>query len=210
MDHSFDRHIKQKLGNSSPEELGYKPDREQLWKRVEAKKKKKGRPLILGFSHAAAVAAGLLIGFFLLSRDQASKDTPAVAGASVATVTRTIRDTVYVPQVKQQTGPAVVYVAPKDKQPAARQQQQYLPVQQPETTQPVIMPVQQEPVPVMIASRQPKVLHLADMDNENTLSLTPKKKNKTILDNFSNQGQPESNTETLSMLASRKLNLNRN
>jgi hypothetical protein len=86
---SFDQQLKQQLDQSRPEDLGYKPDRDKLWGRIEAKQKRKTLPLRLWISHAAAIAAGLVVGSYFLTTYNKSEE-PAVLGQAGQMATQVV------------------------------------------------------------------------------------------------------------------------
>ncbi|WP_157977238.1 hypothetical protein [Taibaiella helva] len=181
MDNSFDRLLKEKLADQSPEALGFRPDREKLWQQMEAKKKRQTRLIPLWLSHTAAVAAGLLIAFFFLPHkgNNTKESAPAVAGRQ--TVIRT--DTVFVLQAATATGPgmptttipqhhnraaaAAPIITSKPEAPTAN-----IPV--PEAKEEKLEAPIEAPVVAAAPPQTPRVLHLADMDNEN--AATPQQK----------------------------------
>jgi len=182
MDNSFDRLLKEKLADQSPEALGLRPDREKLWQQVEARKKQKVRLIPLWLSHTAAVAAGLLIAFFFLPHkgNNTKESVPAVAGRQ--TVIKT--DTVFVLQAATATGPgmptttipqhhnraaaATPIVASKPEAPTAN-------IPLPEAREERLEAPIEAPVVATAPHQTPRVLHLADMDNENAAAPQRKK-----------------------------------
>lgn len=200
MSGSFEERLKQKLEQSSPEELGYRPDREQLWHKVVTRQKRRSLPLRLWLSHAAAIAAGLLIGGFFLAT---YKDREAAAGLKPGQATAVVQT--QQPQAAENTNapdkapvtPSVATVQPATRhhlqqahnpQPAKGQPPTPItPVttQQQVTTAAVPVPVP-TPEPVVVARVEPtktakaKVLHLMDIDNENTRALrSPRESNSS-------------------------------
>ncbi len=183
---SFDQRLKQQLEQSSPEDLGYRPDRDKLWSRIEAKQKRQTLPLRLWVSHAAAIAAGLVVGSYFLTTYNRHEDPGGVKQIEQAT-------TGIVPEQHNDSAPTVT-VAPKVRDEAVQQQplpglqQHPAPIgkpsqmagtaQQPATQKTAMgqspqltnaAPVQEQ-APVIAQAAQPKakVLHLMDIDNENT------------------------------------------
>src|SRR5262245_34830085 len=143
MDHSFDRKLKQKLEDQSPEALGHRPDRERMWQQISGRQKRKPFILPAWASHAAAVAAGLLIGILLLSRHREAAPLTAMHTLPAIAATGTRTDTVYVPQATQ-TLPHSTAIAPTPQRKsalspaaAAIQQQPQPAIQQPEEVAPV-------------------------------------------------------------------------
>lgn len=216
MDNSFDRDIKQKLANQSPESLGFRPDRDKLWQQIESRKKKKTRLVPIWLSHTGAVAAGLLIAFFVLSRRTAGPEQKPMA---VQPSVRTVTDTIYIqstPQATQQPQLAAVATSPTGSrhkpvapppvpthegtttsEPSAPPLQEPIPLAEPKTEAPVVLAA---------APRQHrKVMHLADMDNENTLS-RPRQKNTPVdFIQLANLSQPESGQGSLAVTAAGRL-----
>ncbi len=72
MNNSFDKNIKSKLDKASPEDAGVAFDPEKIWSHIQDKQKKKVSIRPSWWTHAAAIAAGLCLGFFLF------RDTPPV------------------------------------------------------------------------------------------------------------------------------------
>lgn len=184
MDNSFDRLLKQKLADQSPESLGFRPDREKLWQQVEAKKKQKARLIPLWLSHTAAVAAGLLIAFFFLPHksDHTTSIAPAVANRQ--TIVKT--DTVLVMQPAPAASHSTIATAPPHRSHSTAATSVIVPgpaAPAKKTPVPAIVVTDKEPEapvdePVVAAApkQAPKVLHLADMNNENTVS--PQRRNQ--------------------------------
>lgn len=220
MDNSFDRDLKRKLENQSPESLGFRPDRDKLWQQIESGKKKKTRLVPLWLSHTGAVAAGLLIAFFVLSRRAAEPEHRPMA-VHVQPAIRTITDTVYAPAtpqtVQQQPQVAAVATAPSgSRQKTAALPPAVVPRKGTATPEPPA-PAQPEPVPVtdpkteapLVLAAAPrqhrKVMHLADMDNENTMS-RPRQKNTPVdFIQLANLSQPESGQGSLAVTAAGRL-----
>lgn len=206
MEDHFDRDIKQKLEGLTPEELGYRPDREKLWQQVSGKKKSKTIPFPTWITHAAAIAAGLLIGAYFFSREKGQEQNTvpaAYTGSASLPRVKTIVDTIYVaqPVAKDRqvaTGP-VTQPLQKSSVPViethiAQGQDSPAPVMAPS-------PVPQETI-VAIAPpvQQRKVMHLSDMGNENALAKPKTSENMAFLKIFSIQSPVEGNETTLSML----------
>ncbi|WP_118975863.1 hypothetical protein [Taibaiella koreensis] len=207
MDNSFDRLLKQKLAGQSPESLGFRPDREKLWQQVEAKRKKKTRLIPLWLSHTAAVAAGLAVGFFFLSREEKTRpeQQPVAVHQPAATRPQTVSPPQAGPEEDHRAGTTVA-------QHNKHHPTSSLPDVRPTTTETPPLPavpempesqpemVREEPVIATTARQAPQVLHLADMDNENAL---PKGRNKTAFGEFvpANLRQPEGNAKALSAAA---------
>ncbi len=197
MSGSFEERLKQKLEQSSPEELGYRPDREQLWHKVVTRQKRRSLPLRLWLSHAAAIAAGLLIGGFFLAT---YKDREAAAGLKPGQATAVVQT--QQPQAAENTNaPDKAPVTPSvaTVQPATRHQLQQAHNPQPAkgqhpapiapvtTQQQVITAAVPAPTPEPVVARveptkteKAKVLHLMDIDNENTRALrSPRESNNS-------------------------------
>jgi len=170
MKDSFERDLKQKLEQATPEELGFRPDRDKLWSRINAQPKAKAMPLRTWITHAAAIAAGLLIGAFFLNREQQpaiTTGTPPLSKVKIKT------DTVYVlqpaPKHKDQktTAPApLITPIPKHQAPSFPTVPQEQIAQNKETPTPAILPRE---ITVAANQQPPKVLHLSDIGNENAM-----------------------------------------
>lgn len=211
MKNSFDK-IKNSLEEASPEDIGLPLDREKLWAKVEAKQRKRTIVFRPWISHAAAVAAGLIVGIYFWSgSDNAAPETnPAIVHqsgpAKPAQVDHNkIDDTAIASRASEAT------VNTRDKkivQPAAipTSNQQQVQIQEELTKVPAPI-IAEPPAPVIIASNTPsrrkqKVLHLADMKNENgskQIMQDPNGKSflKQLMDR---QGQQEQSTETVSAI----------
>ncbi|GEM_PF-5549818 len=211
MKNSFDK-IRNSLEEASPEDIGLPLDREKLWAKVEAKQRRKTIVFRPWLSHAAAVAAGLIVGIYFWSgSDNATPDAnPAIvhqsSPAKPAQVDQSkIDDTAIASQASEAT------VNTRDKkiaQPAAiatsNQQQVQINEEPTKVPEPIIA---EPPAPIIIASNTPsrskqKVLHLADMKNENgskQIMQDPNGKSflKQLMDR---QGQQEQSTETVSAI----------
>lgn len=220
MKDSFDRGIKQKLEDLTPEELGYRPDREKIWGKIAQKKKAKIIPFPSWITHAAAVAAGLLIGAFFLNRHHQDPESKSVVASpkSIQSLPQkvTIRtDTVYVLQAaeeqqkKKAAGRVTATAVYKQQQP----QESFItqkPIDKKITEEVIPAPtVPSETAAATIAATQHKVLHLSDMDNENSIP-KPKPKNLAFFKIFSNSSQPEDHQATLSMLVGQRLAASKN
>jgi hypothetical protein len=204
MENKFDKDLKQRLGEASLPEAGLRFDKDKLWGKIEKKKAKKRIAFLPWVSHAAAVAAGLAAGIFLFIH----KDQP-VASPQVAVQQKgiTVRDTVYiVKNEKEQTQqPSVLRKAAKAQVPAS-----VTTVQQPlyiatDTEQP------EEDAQAVIALNKSvplKVLHLTDIDNENSKPHIRVREKPSFF--VVDRNQAESSPETFSMLIAQKLNLKKN
>lgn len=204
MEHSFDRDIKQKLQDITPEEAGYRPDRDKLWQSIEAKKAPKRKALPFWLGHAAAVAAGLLLGFFFFYPGKNIQQEHTVVGTHVAPIIKTIRDTVYM----QQPATSVPVPAPSmaahssghPGTPAAAKAGGPVPVQLPAEEQlPVRDPAPQEPLLAVNKPAPIKVLHLSDIDNENAHSKPEKQKVYALFNIIRIPTTSEDPTGTLTM-----------
>lgn len=177
MKSSFDQKIKQQLEESSPEDLGYKPDRDNLWSRIEAKQNRKRLPLRMWLSHAAAIAAGLIIGSYFLTtyrQDTAQQDIKQTEQHTAAVLPKQDTAPAAAMPGRLNTSPVTVQVRPSRShnattlQPASQQQQRSLTTAQP---QPGLIPADKAEEPAVVAQAikpKVKVLHLMDMHNENT------------------------------------------
>lgn len=179
MKSSFDQQIKQQLEQSSPEDLGYTPDRDNLWSRIEAKQNRKRLPLRMWLSHAAAIAAGLVIGSYFLTtyrQDTAQQDISQTEQHTTAVLAK--QDTLQSVAMPGQHNPSSVttqarstrsHIAPAPR-PVTQQQPEPVIAAQPQP-EPGPLPAGRDEEPTVIAqAAQPKVkvLHLMDMRNENT------------------------------------------
>lgn len=198
MKSSLEQQLKQQLEQSSPEDLGFKPDRERMWHRIAAQQQKKTLLFRPWLTHAAAIAAGLVIGSFFLARyqeDAGQKQVvPAVAvhtpqqqaGAVMQQPAGQLQPAKPVtaalqhnPVTKSAVQPAHAWVA----SPSAAGQNTTLP--QPIAAapqQPVTATAQPLPEPLVAAKEQPrvKVLHLMDINNENTRAMQQPEAQRTV------------------------------
>lgn len=211
MEHSFDRDIKQKLQDITPEEAGYRPDRDKLWQSIEAKKAPKRKTLPFWLGHAAAVAAGLLLGFFFSYPGGNIQQEHTVAGTHVAPIIKTIRDTVYLQQPAQSVPvPAPSMAAHSNEHPgtpaAPAKAGGPVPVQLPAEEQPPVMdPAPQEPLLAVNKPAPTKVLHLSDIGNENAHSKPEKQKAYALFKIIRIPTTSEDPTGTLTMSISEQL-----
>ncbi|MFA6057792.1 MAG: hypothetical protein WC756_06320 [Taibaiella sp.] len=210
MKNEFDKNLKQRLDNASLQEAGLRFDKDKLWGKIEKKKAKKRIPFLPWVSHAAAVAAGLAIGiFFFVHKDQQPvSDHQVVVQQKETPIVKTITDTVYI--VKNETSqhqkPASVTIIKTPQQTSVAVEQKTSP-----GAANTILPAKDEqPVLAMNERVQPKVLHLADMENENAQSNTREQKKPSSIFVLSSQNQSESTSETFSMLIAQKLKLTKN
>lgn len=178
---SFDQQLKQQLDQSTPEDLGYKPDRDKLWNRIEAKQKRKTLPLRLWVSHAAAIAAGLVIGSYFLTTYRTEE--PAGLKQAAQTTSQALPEPT-VPQKIPAAIPARVIQPPATVFPKAHNSNNNLalqpaPAQKNQlptdhtTNTPEIIPdpandTKAPPVIAQVTQPKVKVLHLMDIHNENT------------------------------------------
>lgn len=206
--------IKNRLEDASPEELGYRPDREGMWNRIAPGPAKRTMPFLRWATHAAAVAAGLLLGFFLWTgsgREQA----PGLAQQEHIPPAQVIRDTVYLAatpaaaaQLPAAAAPGRTAAHKTDGQQATGIPVRY-PKQEPEIAEHT--PVQQQPAPEenLLAHQPPArsgpaVLHLADIGNENARSRT-KQKAPALFNIIPILAEPADQSETLTMSVSETL-----
>ena len=95
---SFDRNLREKLLNANASEAGFDLNKEALWDKINKKEATKKKPILLYFSHAAAVAAGLLIALFLFNNYSRPKERIIVKTMIQPSASREIKDTVYLQQ----------------------------------------------------------------------------------------------------------------
>ena len=173
MKDAFERDLKQKLEQATPEELGLRPDKDKLWGKIATQPKPKAMPLRNWITHAAAIAAGLLIGAFFLNREQQPTVATGMPRLSSSQKLKIQTDTVYVLQ------PAREDKDHKTIAPAAivTRTSQHLEPGLPTVAQEQIAQKQEAPTPeivhqeITVAGNQqpPKVLHLSDIGNENAM-----------------------------------------
>ncbi len=208
MKDSFERDLKQKLEQATPEELGFRPDRDKLWGKINAQPKTKTVPLRTWITHAAAIAAGLLIGAFFLNRDQQPAVATGTPPLSSSQKVKIKTDTVYVLQPAREhkdqktTAQAPVVTETRQHQepnlPTVPQEQI---AQNKETPAPATLPGE---ITVATNKQLPKVLHLSDMGNENTDTKLRTTQNLAFFKILSNQNQTGDNQHTFSMLVKRR------
>ncbi len=180
MKSSFDQQIKQQLEQSSPEDLGYKPDRDKLWNRIEAKQNRKRVPIRMWLSHAAAIAAGLIIGSYFLTtyrQDPAQQDIKQTEQPTATTVVPR-QDSLQTAVLHGQHSPLPATAQAKPNrsqhtpvpQPTAQQQPEPVVAAQQQSEQDNLPADKTAEQPVVAQATRPKVkvLHLMDMHNENT------------------------------------------
>jgi hypothetical protein len=214
MKQDFDNNLKQRLGEASLPEAGVRFDKDKLWAKIEKKKTKKSIKFLPWVSHAAAVAAGLVIGIFFFTREhKAETTTPAVVVKQDRPAAATITDTVYVVKHDAQTQKNEKKVVPVIR---LQEQQKWEP--EPIVVKETLLQTEKqnltEPVPEQVLAvtqtKRVKVLHLSDIDNENA---NPKawERKKTFFEMAqSNNMQSDTHSETISMLVAKKLNLTKN
>jgi hypothetical protein len=218
MKSEFDKHLKQKLDNTSPEEVGCSLNSGKLWDKIEQKKKGKQIKFMPWMSHAAAVAAGLVIGIFFFTKqtdETTESSTIAVHPYSKPAIT-TIHDTVYLAKTNEEQNPE--FINPETKvnksiqkaRPAILIQQQQSQTVLKENTFPQTNKLKDpehapEATFLVALPKQVKVLHLSDMDNENTPATINTRKKPIPIFVLSKDLPSETNTETLSMLVVKTL-----
>lgn len=218
MKSSFDQQLKKQLEESSPEDLGYKPDRDKLWSRIEAKQTRKRMPLRLWVSHAAAIAAGLIIGYFLLTTYNQDAGQAGIKQVEQSTATLLPQQetqaqkqlpTAHQTAVQPATAAIPKVHAGNNKTALPRQKQESLP-EKTSLPSPVI-PVPEdrtEAPPVMAHVVQPKVkvLHLMDIKNENARLMRVKEPQpETGWARLIPDSDIKSNTETFSAQISKHI-----
>lgn len=211
MKNAFDKDLKQRLDNASLQETGLRFDKDKLWGKIEKKKAKKRIPFLPWVSHAAAVAAGLAAGILLfVHRDQQPANShQVIVQQKEVPVVQTVTDTVYIVKNEnaQHQKPASVAIIKTPQQAPVATEQKTLPG----ATNNVLQVQEEQPVLAMNERVQPKVLHLADMENENAQSNTnTRKQKKSSFFVLSNHNPSESTSETFSMLVAQKLKLTKN
>jgi hypothetical protein len=209
MKNTFDKDLKQRLDSASLQEAGLRFDKEKLWGKIEKKKAKKRIPFLPWISHVAAVAAGLAAGIFLfVHKDQQQGNHQVVVQQKEIPVLKTITDTVYIVknEPQQHQKPASVTVIKIPQQTTVATTQKTLP-----PTPDNILPEKEEQPVLAVSERvQPKVLHLADIENENAKPHTWERKRNTFFVTLPDRSQSGSSTESFSMLVAQKLNLTKN
>ncbi len=179
MKSSFDQQLKQKLEHSSPEELGYPFDPEQLWNKMGIPPRQKKPVYKLWYTHAAALAAGLITGALLLAllqEGQPEAITHTVYVRDTVRIATTVATAAPEPEAIREAGKKMppLPVKPVTRGPAGLQKEQgetgNLTAAQPQTAEQVQEPALPETLP---ATNEPyqaprkKVIHLADLRNEN-------------------------------------------
>ncbi len=207
MNSAFDRNIKQELENASPEMLGYRPDRDKLWDKIAEKKKKKTIPFTLWISHAAAVAAGLVIGIFFLMKEKTEQ--PALVSKQPSAIIQKVTDTIYVHNnTNDQPSAPKHSIRSEEKKQLANypspiikqdQDQEEISVAQTDADR------KEQPQHIVVKASSPvRVLHLVDMNNENADPKGTPKEGFAFFKKFANQSLPDiDNKETLSMIVSK-------
>lgn len=220
MKEAFDRELKKKLEGLRPGEAGFTPAYDRIWERVQAGKK---QPAVLPWrswlSHAAAIAAGLVLGIFLLRPSEKPhpptavvsvadrQPAPAPAGPPIV-----IRDTLYVQVPARVTPPRRPATGTPVQTVPAPTLQQHIATVSPDT---VPQALTKEPAQeALLATAKPaplKVLHLSDIDNENAHPHSSRETMPAFFKRLINKGEGNNNSpETLSMLVSRHLSPSKN
>lgn len=205
MENKFDKDLKQRLGEASLPESGLRLDKDKLWNKIEKKRSGKRIAFLPWISHVAAMAAGLAAGIFMfVHNDQPETNQPVIVQHQEAPVVKRVTDTVYIAknekeQIKQ---PSALGKTTKAPLPAPA------PVQQPDniTTDDRLRKKEMQP---MIAMNKPvpvKVLHLADIDNENAQPHIRAQEKPSFFVAFPDRNPSGPGTETLSALLTQKLN----
>lgn len=209
MKNAFDKDLKQRLDNASLQEAGLPFDKDKLWGKIEKKKAKKQIAFLPWISHAAAIAAGLAAGIFLfVPKDQQVDNHQVVVQQKEVPVVQTIIDTVYIVKNEnsQHQKPASVTITKTQQQAPAATVQKTLPG----ITDNVLPAKEEQPALAVNERVQPKVLHLADIENENAQPHTWERKKNTFFVILPDRNQSGSGTESFSMLVAQKLNLTKN
>ena len=212
MENHFDKDLKDRLGEASLPEAGLRLDKDKLWSRIEKKKAKKRIAFLPWLSHAAAIAAGLAFGFFFfVHKDQSVKEHQVAIQQKSTSILQTTTDTVYiVKKEKEQTQqPSVLRKVTKVQQQASAttvHQPVHIPTDNIELPEKEVQPV------IAINNHAPllKVLHLTDMDNENSKPCIGDRGKPSFFVDVPDRSRSESSTETFSMLVAQKLNLTKN
>lgn len=183
MHNEHEDNLKSRLNEAAPEALGYRPDREKIWAKVNARPAAKVWPLGRWFSHAAAVAAGLVLGFFLWPGTTEKQEERVAVHPDP--VPQLIRDTVYMAATTAETAQtrSQEYTAARARSKPA--QSGAAPGAAPVTDRPITpsAPDPRTPAPALAGAapgatralpettpprpQQMPVLHLADIGNEN-------------------------------------------
>lgn len=210
MENKFDKDLKQRLDDTSLPEAGLRFDKDKLWGKIEKKKTKKRIAFLPWISHTAAVAAGLAAGIFLfVHKDHLPEnDHQVVIQQKEIPVVQTVTDTVYIvrnenlPHQKSASGT----ITKTQPQTIIETEQKTLP-----GAANSVLPVKEEQTALATNKRvQPKVLHIADMENENAQSNIREQKKPQSFFALSNQDRSGSISETFSMSLAQKLNLTKN
>jgi hypothetical protein len=194
MKNDFDKKLADKLNSSSLEDLGLSPNRENMWRSIEQKQQKKTINFRMWLTHAAAIALGVFAGIYFLGRDKdatvkyvvvekPAKQAPAHEQKIEPTEETNIDNTISQAEPRKAKS-ATTYIAATPKQSeTVIAPKQPIPEIQPSTLvieekQPPVYTTL-EPTTVAATSTKPKkVLHLADMTNENN-NLVERKRYKT-------------------------------
>jgi hypothetical protein len=210
MKNAFDKDLKQRLDNASLQEAGLSFDKDKLWGKIEKKKAKKRIPFLPWISHAAAVAAGLAIGvFFFVHKDQQpANDHQVVVQEKEVPILKTITDTVYIVknESSQHQQPASATITKTPQQAFVETAQKTLPG----TKGNILQVKEEQPILAVNEHAQPKVLHLADIENENSKPRIRGRETPLFFVAFPERNQSGLSTETFSMLVAQKLNLTKN
>lgn len=206
MKNTFDKDLKQRLEEASMSDGSFAFDKEKLWNRIGEKKKSRKIIFLPWLSHAAAVAAGLAVGFFLFVQEKekpnTASNTMVQAQPQQRPSVQVITDTVYLAKAPESK-------AVQTAEPAAKQVRQTTGIT-PEA-QPVpdiarqLMATPERTTLAANVRRPAKVLHLADMGNENASPGAQPNQGLAILKILKRVDLSETNKETFSMMIDKKL-----
>jgi hypothetical protein len=207
MKNDFDKKIKNLLEDANLSDTDFSLDKGGVWDKIEAKKTAKTIPFRKWISHAAALIIGMLICLPFLF--QSKKETAQIVTVTktIATPAQIVRDTVFVVNNSNTTTSKISKnplqkqipythetLVPKVSQPIAIDKNITNPTTEISTNEP------DEATVAVAPKHKLGVLHLLDIENENSLPKSKQTDNYVLFKKISIPSLPNDNSETISML----------
>jgi len=208
MKNDLDKKIKGLLEDAAPADAGFELDRHAVWNRIESKQKAKVIPFSKWISHAAAVVIGILLCLPFLWHHEKEVIKTVTVTKTIPSI-QTVSDTVFVVQnsVQSVARPNRLLSTPKKETASGNIAQSALQPDLQETTKEVLPA--KEPIPALIATTKniprPAVLHLMDIENENTNTNKSDKKEFTLLKKITIGNGLDKQSETVSMIITKQI-----
>ena len=212
MEHEFDDELRQRLERTTPESAGFQLNKEALWRKIEQKQKKKSKLLLKWLSHTAAVAAGLLIGILLFQHKEVDvqPEKPSVVLQHSPEETLPSHDTLYIAKAASKL---------REERNKTQQPKSLLPANalhiaradSGSTIPPVAehTPEVQHPESVAVHAQKVKILHIADIGNENLPTKSTPATGLALLQRYAERKNQAANGETFSMTVSHQIFANK-